>query len=134
MMKWLLDLIGSGVVKAMGESILVPILRTLEKKTDAETERQKLIVGAAIETGRVQAENFRLMWGWWGTRWLMLLAAIPPCIHSGAVYLDSTFKFGWAIAKAPGPYEGMEIQIVLGACGIQAATTLVGGLVSWLRK
>src|SRR5579871_4030985 len=36
-------------------------------------------------------------------------------------YLDSTFKFGWAIAKAPGPYEGLEVEIILGCVGILTA-------------
>jgi hypothetical protein len=113
------------------------VVAILNKKTDATITQ----IGATKETdlARMQAATAALheqaalatlRWGWWGTRYLMLAAALPPIIHSGAVYLDSTFRFGWAISRAPGVYEGQEIQIIATVVGILTLQTIGGGIAS----
>lgn len=98
-----------------------------------------------------QTELATLRWGWWGTRYLVLAAALPPVMHSGAVYLDSIpfpypvwqtwwFSFAmhvqgsWEVARAPGVYEGQELSIIGVVVGYQLAQTGVGGFMSWLNK
>jgi hypothetical protein len=127
----------------------------------AQTRRVEVGAGrdVAIETIHANAGAFReqmslaaLRWGWWGTRYLLLAAALPPIIHSGAIYLDSTpFPYlmwgeawlpavathvqgSWEVARAPGVYEGQELQIIAAVVGYQLAQTGVGGFVSWLNK
>ena len=116
------------------------VVSVLNKKTDAKIAE----IGAAKETDLAQitaataamheqAALATLRWGWWGTRYLMLAAALPPIVHSGAIYLDSTFKFGWAVARAPGVYEGQEIQIIATVVGILTVQTIGGGIAGRLR-
>ena len=115
------------------------VVAVLSKKTDAQIAR----IGAAKETDLAQiqaataamheqAALATLRWGWWGTRWLMLAAALPPIVHSGAVYLDSTFRFGWTVARAPGVYEGQEVQVIATVVGILTVQTIGGGIASRL--
>lgn len=101
------------------------VVNVLNKRADArikQIEADRAVdtaeIGAAVPILQAQADSYRQRWGWWGTRYMALLAALGPIVHANAVYLDSTFKFGWAIAKAPGPYEGLEVQIILGCVGI----------------
>jgi len=104
------------------------VVNVLNRKTDAriaEVQANKETDVAAIEASipivAAQAAIAQQRWGWWGTRYMALAAAFGPIIHANAIYLDSTFKFGWAIAKAPGPYEGLEVEIILGCVGILTA-------------
>lgn len=113
------------------------VVSVLNKKTDAQIaqigatkETDVAKIQAATAAMHEQAALATLRWGWWGTRYLMLAAALPPIIHSGAVYLDSTFKFGWAISRAPGVYEGQEIQIIATVVGILTVQTIGGGIAS----
>lgn len=126
---------------------------TASHKTDVEAGRD-----VSVETIHANAAAFHeqqqiaaLRWGWWGTRYLLMVAAIPPILHSGAVYLDSvpfpyltwqTWFFGiathvqgsWSVARAPGVYEGQELSIIAAIVGYQLAQTGVGGFMSWLNK
>jgi hypothetical protein len=113
------------------------VVSVLNKKTDAEITRIGAVkeadiaqIQAATAALHEQAALATLRWGWWGTRYMMMAAALPPIIHSGAVYLDSTFKLGWAISRAPGVYEGQEIQIIATIVGILSVQTIAGGLAS----
>jgi len=104
------------------------VVNVLNKRTDArirQVEADQAVdtaqIGAAVPILQAQAACNAQRWGWWGTRYMALAAALGPIIHANAIYLDSTFKFGWAIAKAPGPYEGLEVEIILGCVGILTA-------------
>ncbi len=104
------------------------VVDVLNKRTDARIEQiqaNKEIDIAAIRSAvpilQAEATILGARWGWWGTRYMALAAAFGPIVHANAVYLDSTFKFGWAIAKAPGPYEGLEVEIILGCVGLLTA-------------
>lgn len=119
-----INFLSSGAFNAIASAVV----NVLNKKTDAkiaQVEAGKDIdvatIQASIPIAQAQAANNAQRWGWWGTRYMALLASIGPIVHANAIYLDSTFKFGWAIAKAPGPYEGLEVQIILGCVGILAA-------------
>ncbi len=113
------------------------VVSVLNKKSDAQITQIGAIketdiaqIQAATAAMHEQAALAALRWGWWGTRYLMMTAALPPVIHSGAVYLDSTFKFGWAVSRAPGVYEGQEIQIIATVVGILSVQTIAGGIAS----
>src|SRR6266481_3631845 len=108
--------LSSGAFNAIANAVV----NVLNKRTDAkiaqvqaDKETHVAEIQAAIPIVQAQAEVFQQKWGWWGTRYMALAAAVGPIIHANAIYLDSTFKFGWAIAKAPGPYEGLEVEIIL---------------------
>jgi hypothetical protein len=116
--------LSSGAFNAIANAVV----NVLNKRTDAKIaqvqankETNVAEIQAAIPIAQAQAGVFQQKWGWWGTRYMALAAAVGPIIHANAIYLDSTFKFGWAIAKAPGPYEGLEVEIILGCVGILTA-------------
>lgn len=96
-------------------------------------------INANLATVHAQAELAALRWGWWGTRWLMVAAALPPVIHSGMVYLDSCPFWGhavgsWGVARAPGVYEGQELSIIATVVGVLTVQTIGGGIVSAITK
>src|ERR1700737_3851349 len=110
-------------------AVATGVVEVLNKRTDATVAINTTNVGAGKDVDLAQisagvaamhesAALATLRWGWWGTRWLMVAACLPPIVHSGAVYLDSTFKFGWAIARAPGVYEGQELSIITTVVGV----------------
>lgn len=70
-------------------------------------------VTAQIEARKMQAQIMEADRGWWVTAWIRPLIVYPCVLHFGALVLDSTFAFGWGIAKLPAPYDGYEQAIIL---------------------
>lgn len=152
-MNFIARLFASGIINVLGSTIVQPLLGYLSKRTDADL--QKFVTGTEAERDtqiahiRANAEAFHeqqalaaLRWGWWGTRYLLLAAALPAVYHSGMVYLDSCPFFlwwphevgSWSVGRAPGVYEGQELQIMAAVVGYQLGQTLVGGVASYLTK
>ncbi|MDB5555445.1 MAG: hypothetical protein JWL86_5429 [Rhizobium sp.] len=126
------------------------VVDVINKKTDATVSINAANVdaGARVDIAQLNA-SVALMheqsglevarWGWWGTRYLMLAAALPPVIHSGMVYLDSCPFWGhpigsWAVARAPGVYEGQELSIIATVVGILTVQSVGGGIVSAIAR
>ena len=72
-----------------------------------------LLFTAQIEARKLQTEIIQADRGWWVTSWIRPLIVYPCVLHFGAIVLDSTFGFGWGIAKLPPPYDGYEQAIIL---------------------
>ncbi len=70
-------------------------------------------VNAQIEARKEQAKLIQADRGWWVTAWIRPLIVYPCVVHFGAIVIDSTFRFGWGIAKLPPPYDGYEQAIIL---------------------
>ena len=126
-------------------AIATGVVDVMNKRTDATVAINSANVGAGKDVDLAQinaqvaamhesAALAAIRWGWWGTRWLMVTACLPPIIHSGAVYLDSTFKFGWAIARAPGVYEGQELTIIATVVGVLTVQSIGGGIVAAITQ
>ncbi len=110
MFQWLID-------GAFG-AILKPVLSWLQNKDNAardiklaeiglDKERSIALVNAEIQNNQTKAHlapEFKI---------LIYIIALPYAIHSGAIMLDSTFKFCSCIPKAPSPYDVYEGQILL---------------------
>ena len=79
----------------------------------ADTQIALAQVNAQIETRKLQAQIMEADRGWWVTSWIRPLIVYPCVLHFGAIVLDSTFMFGWGIAKLPPPYDGYEQAIIL---------------------
>jgi hypothetical protein len=79
----------------------------------ADTQIALAQVNAQIEARKEQAKLMEADRGWWVTAWVRPLIVYPCVIHFGAIVLDSTFRFGWGIAKLPPPYDGYEQAIIL---------------------
>jgi hypothetical protein len=79
----------------------------------ADTQIAIAQVNAQIEARKEQVRLIEADRGWWVTAWLRPLIVYPCVLHFGAIVLDSTFRFGWGIAKLPPPYDGYEQTIIL---------------------
>lgn len=79
----------------------------------ADTQIALAQVNAQIEVRKEQAKLLEADRGWWVTAWIRPLIVYPCVVHFGAIVLDSTFRFGWGIAKLPPPYDGYEQAIIL---------------------
>jgi hypothetical protein len=133
----ILNWISSSAFSAIANGVVTVLNKrqdTAVVQIGANKEVDLANVAAATALMHEQAALETLRWGWWGTRWLMMVAALPPVIHSGAIYLDSTFRFGWAIPRAPGVYEGQELQIIAVVVGILTVQSIGGGLLAAIKK
>ena len=102
----------------------------------------KDVIIAELQTG---AELFKtradLLKSFRWTQWLILAALIPPVMHQGAVFLDSTpfpyitFEYlmpviethvtgSWRVPKAPPPYDEREWQLIASLLGIQGGLSV----------
>lgn len=79
----------------------------------ADTQIALARVNAQLEARRLQSEIIQADRGWWVTSWIRPLIVYPCVLHFGAIVLDSTFGFGWGIARLPPPYDGYEQAIIL---------------------
>jgi hypothetical protein len=118
--------------------MLTPIANLFGKYMDAKSSEFAAAVkgdqDVAIAGIQAQAQLASMRWGSRLERALYACAAFPPILHSGAVYIDSTFKFGWNIPRAPGLYEGNEFTIIAAVLGIISARSIGGGFISYLHK
>lgn len=62
---------------------------------------------AAINQTKVAANS------WWGAHVMVYLFGLPAALHWNAVFLDSTFRFGWQVPALPTAYAGAELNIAL---------------------
>lgn len=88
-------------------------LARFQTGVQADTQIAIAQVNAQIEARKVQAKLMEADRGWWVTAWVRPLIVYPCVIHFGAIVIDSTFRFGWGIAKLPQPYDGYEQAIIL---------------------
>ena len=88
-------------------------LARFQTGVQADTQIALAQVNAQIETRKLQAQIMEADRGWWVTSWIRPLIVYPCVLHFGAIVLDSTFMFGWGVAKLPPPYDGYEQAIIL---------------------
>jgi len=89
------DPIGSLDVSLLQDQVLGPILGVGDPRTDKRLD----FVGGIRGMGELER--------------LVDSALVKAGAHFGAIVLDSTFAFGWGIAKLPPPYDGYEQAIIL---------------------
>lgn len=117
----------------LGGSLLKPVLSYLQQKDNAARDVKLAQIGAdkdqsiALVQAEIEANKLRAGMGSQHS-WLMALIALPYVLHSGAVMLDTTFKFGWGIPVAPGKFAEYEGQILLSFFVVSAASALIRGL------
>lgn len=79
----------------------------------ADTQVALAQISAELDARKKQAEILQADRGWRVTAWIRPLLVYPCVLHFGAIVLDSTFAFGWGIAKLPAPYDSYEQAIIL---------------------
>lgn len=149
--------IASALVKIGGSTIvnifLKPIFDFIIKSKDIDLEKFKAKVGVERDVlvtalgAEVKAnkDNRNFYAGMKATQWLIVIALLPPILHSGAIFLDSTFcndklhqcmRIGemlgmpWRVPPAPPPYDDREWLMISTLLGVQ---TMLAGAMGWLR-
>jgi hypothetical protein len=118
-----------------------PLLGYLGKKEDVkldgfrnatgfDLDAYKAALDAQIETSRIRTSAN----SWIGARLITMVAGLPAAMHFGAVMLDSTFQFGWAVPKVPAPYDSYEWAIVQSFFIVAPAMPLVSATAAWLSR
>lgn len=123
----MIALIGSFLVKLLGNGILTPILAHLDQKAAANRDITVAGIGAderrdlALVQGQIDANKLK------GASqaaypWIVYMIAVPPAIHAAAVYFDSLPFWtpmgahvvgAWGVPSPPGIYAAMQQNILL---------------------
>lgn len=116
----LLGLFGGGVMETIVSRVAAHFqqkasddLARYQAGVAADTQIALAQVNAEQETRKTQTEILQADRGWRVTAWIRPLLIYPCVLHFGAIVLDSTFLFGWGIAKLPPPYDTYEQAIIL---------------------
>jgi hypothetical protein len=88
-------------------------LARYQSGVQADTQIALARLDAELETRKIQAGIMQADRGWRVTAWIRPLLVYPCILHFGAIMLDSTFLFGWGIARLPPPYDLYEQTIIL---------------------
>lgn len=138
-MGWLLSILG-WIAPGGFDKLANGVIGYLAKRTDAnlegfkagagaDSERLKALLDAHVEMSRLKAAQN----SWWGAKLIVLVAGLPCAIHFAAIMLDSTFRFGWGIAKVPEPYSTYEWAVLQSFFLVLPAMPLVSAASAWMR-
>ena len=100
------------------------VLTNGQNVTADTTIAQAQLTAYVEERKVIAAERAKLSESLW-TAWMIPTAFALCIIHFGAIVLDSTCHFGWAVAKLPPPYDDLEIKIMVTVIGIKTGVTAV---------
>ncbi len=113
----------SFLAKLFGGGLLDRVLSTIDRKIDAETDREALKAEIIKEHYRTRADFMRT-----GGFWLMLIFAVPLAIWFGSVLVYSmlwctrcAYPQMWSIAALPPPLDewaGLMIIAIFGVVGV----------------
>ncbi|MCJ2107836.1 hypothetical protein MKK70_21145 [Methylobacterium sp. E-041] len=112
-MDWLLNPIGkiaaffgSGIIKVLGDSVLGPILKTMQNGQNAQKDVAVSVIQAEMAANQARAAIAPAF------KALIYGIGIPPAIHFGATCLSHTFDLGWPITPLPTEYVPIEATIL----------------------
>ncbi|GJE00643.1 hypothetical protein [Methylobacterium isbiliense] len=102
----LLGVVGSGLIKVFGDSVLGPILKTLQTGQTAQRDVAVQVVQAEMAANAAKAAVAPAFKG------LVYGIGIPPTVHFGAICLSKTFALGWPIEPLPAEYVAIQATIL----------------------
>lgn len=141
----MLALVGSFLLKLLGNGILTPILAHLDQKAaanrdiavagiSADERRDIALVQGQIEANKLKAGDRDRAWP------LIWLITLPPAIHSGALYFDSWSWWlpvigqhavgSWNVVGPPGDYAKLQLDILTSFFYVAPALAAVKGAVA----
>lgn len=77
---------------------------------------------------------------WWGPKLLLMVVAVPACLHVALVFLDSTFRLGCphygclAIPDVPPRWVATENMVLSFLFGVSVAGPLASSVTAWLHR
>ena len=133
MLSWLANFLSGGVLDKVLGFLSAREQAKLEAMNSDQLRRHE-----ASESTKLAAKEIRLATaGFWEMRLLAAAIAFPFVIHLWSVWLDTQFKFGWAIDKFPAPFDEWEGAILLsffGLVGISTGMRAIAGAIATGRK
>jgi hypothetical protein len=129
-----------GLISSLISGVMKPLFGWLTNKDNvtmaeyaafSETEKAVYVsyIQATAAANAAKASNHSF------AATLMVYAfGLPAAIHWGAVFLDSTFRFGWAVPALPGAYAGAEQQIALSFFILAPALPVISGVAGFLNR
>jgi len=128
------------IISSIISGVLSPLFGWLQNKDNVQLGEFQAYSAAEQATyvaymqAQSAANSAKVANSWWGAHAMVYLFGLPAALHWNAVYLDSTFKFGWAVPALPGPYAGAEQQIALSFFILAPALPLISGVASMLGR
>jgi len=116
-MGWLINLIGSGIFKIFGDTIVQPFLQAFLKSKDVDLEKFKAatpslehavvaVVDANVKFAAIQSAYNLAILNWWPFRVILFALLFFPAMHFVAIMLDSTCPVVWNLHLVNGKSVG----------------------------
>jgi len=129
-----------GFISSIVSGVLSPLFSWLTNKDNvtmaeyaafSETEKAVYVsyIQATAAANAAKASNHSF-----AANVMVYAFGLPAALHWGAVFLDSTFRFGWAVPSLPGPYAGAEQQIALSFFILAPALPIISGVAGLLNR
>jgi hypothetical protein len=129
-----------GLISALISGIVSPLFSFLSNKDTvtmqeyaALTEAERAVY-ASYAQAMAQTNASKVANNWAGAHFMVYLFGLPAGLHWAAVFLDSTFRFGWAVPALPGPYAGAEQQIALSFFILAPALPIISSVSQMLNR
>lgn len=133
--------------KGLMTGLVGPLFVHLDKVTDTQLDGFKTASGIDLDAYKAatahEAEMTRLKLeanSWWGPRLLYMVVGGTAALHTGAIFLDSTFTFGTGhygnlgVPPLPGVYATYEQWVVASLFVISTVGQIPNAVAAWLRK
>lgn len=145
MFEWLFSVGAKAILGIFGDSILKPILSTIQNRQNTDAEKFKAQTGAdqatatdliryRLETNkiasaeRIEAMKRRVWWIAWG------LFVFPVGLYHAAIYVVSTLDAPIVIQRVPPVQEQWGVWIVLSIFGAHVTDNIITTVVGRLKK
>jgi hypothetical protein len=142
----MLAILMSGIT-SIATGIVGPVFTYLGKKQDTTLDGFKTAAGYDVIAFQAAAAHEQEMTklklqadAWWGPRLLYMVVGGAAALHTGGVFLDSTFTFGTGhygnlgVPPLPGIYATFEQWVVASLFVISTVGQIPNAVAAWLRK
>lgn len=124
-----------------------PLFGWLNKKQDVTLEGFKTAGQIDVQAYQaalahdIEINRLKLQAGqWWGARLLYMIVGLCACLHTGAVFIDSTLTFGsghygnLGVPKLPPDYFAFEQMIIGSLFVVSTVGQLPNAVAAWLHR
>ena len=135
------------LVQGIVTGVVGPVFTYLGKKQDTTLAGFQSAVSAdvsqaAAQQAFIEATNAEKAQAnaWWGPRVLYMLVGTTAALHTAAIFLDSTVRFGCGhygclgVPTLPGVYADYERMIVYSLFVVSTIAAPVSAVTQWLHR
>lgn len=137
----------TGGLSSLISGVLSPLFGWLNKKQDVtldgfktagqiDVQAYQAALAHDLEINRLKLQAS----SWWGARLLYMIVGLCACLHTAAVFLDSTFTWGTgsygnlAVPKLPPDYFAFEQMIIGSLFVVSTVGQLPSAVAAWLHR